>query len=110
MMRRMLFAAGALLAVALMPAAPAAAAGFGLSRPDTAGLASEVQQVHQRRHHRRHRGHVHRYRYSPYAYRPYAYRYYAVPRYAYRPYYYSTWKPPYGGVYLAPAPRYYRHW
>ena len=110
-MRRMLFAVGALLAVAVMSSAPANAAGFALARPDTAAIAAELQQVSHRRHRHRHRAHVYHYRYVQ-PHQPFAYRYYAVPRYAYRPFYYSTWSYPSAGVYLAPRRSYYhhRHW
>ena len=108
-MRSLLFAAGALLAVSLMPAAPASAASFQVTRPDTAGLATAIEQVgHRHRHHH----HTYRHRYVQPNY-GFAYRYYAVPRYAYRPYYYSAWSYPYQGVYFVPRSHYgwhHRHW
>ena len=106
-MRNLLSLTAALLAMALMPSAPAGAAGVHAQRLAPAGLASPVEKV---RHRFRHR---HIYGYGSPRSSWYAYRYYVVPGFAYQPYYYTAWRHRYAGVYVAPRPDdtwRYRRW
>lgn len=101
-MRSFILSLGALLALAMTPAAPAAAAGFTVTKPDTSELSSAVVSVR----HRGKRHHAHRVPLYYYSAAPYYYRWQP---HSYPTSSYSRWRRSDPGV-VQYSPRRIYHW